>query len=90
MQGPMLAVRKCFPVWASRYPEEFLRLIAAMPLTPEPEILAGAETTDVILPHMLIRGSETRCPRAFWSKDLRDAAVSARARQELEKGANAK
>ena len=48
---------------AHRYPREFLNLLVAMPLQPEPEILADGLYDAVTIQSTLITGSKERCPK---------------------------
>ena len=67
---PMRVVSESFPKWANKFPADFLHLIGQMPLQPEPEVMGGLYLQDVMLPHMLVRGSFWCCPRALWLADL--------------------
>ena len=66
----MQLVARAFSALSSRYPRDFLNFIGALSLQPEPEVLGGQETHNVMLPHLLISGSHQRCPRGMWREAL--------------------
>jgi hypothetical protein len=66
----MQLVAECLPQMAASYPREFLQLVARMPLQPAPELLGGKDTHSVMIPHMLVEGSDQRCPRDVWDPAL--------------------
>jgi hypothetical protein len=71
LPGPMRAVTATFPIWAAKFPADFLAIVSSMQMQAEPEVLGGIETQGVMLPRMLIRGSNWRCPKqTLWAEDL--------------------
>jgi hypothetical protein len=71
----MSLVMQCFEVMAARYPRDFLHLLTHMPLEPEPEVLE-MDCNDVMLPQMLIVGSQSRCPRGVWEPKIAQYRVA--------------
>jgi len=71
LPGPMRAVTATFPIWAAKFPADFLAIVSSMQMQAEPEILGGLDTQGVMLPRMLIHGSNWRCPKqTLWAEDL--------------------
>ena len=68
--GTMQLVAECLPQMAASYPREFLQFVSRMPLQPAPELLGGKDTHSVMIPHMLVCGSDQRCPRDVWDHAL--------------------
>ena len=68
--GAMALVAECFAPMAARYPKEFLQFVSRMPLQGAPELLGGEDTHSVMIPHMLVCGSDQRCPRDVWRPAL--------------------
>ena len=66
----MALVAQSFSQLSSRYPREFIRLIANCPLHDEPEVLEGQQTHTVALASRLILGSERRCPKGLWRETI--------------------
>eukprot|EP00966_Prymnesium_polylepis_P127030 2937679-Prymnesium_polylepis.1 len=64
----MTTVTATFDTMAHKFPGDFLRFIKKMPLQPEPEVLNGLATHDVMLPRFLVLGSSSRCPKGIWLK----------------------
>jgi len=65
----MELVMQCFETMAVRYPRDLLHLITNIPLDPEPEVMQE-DCNDVMLPHMLVIGSSSRCPRGIWDAKI--------------------
>ena len=68
--GTMRMVAECLPKMASSYPREFLQFVSHMPLQAAPELLGSKDTHSVMIPHMLVCGSDQRCPRDVWEPAL--------------------
>eukprot|EP00966_Prymnesium_polylepis_P234339 5420398-Prymnesium_polylepis.1 len=62
----MASVTSIFYELAHKFPRDFLRFIKNLPLQPEPEVLGGMATHDVMLPSSIVLGSSSRCPKGIW------------------------
>eukprot|EP00965_Chrysotila_dentata_P014399 477591-Pleurochrysis_carterae.AAC.1 len=66
----MQLLSKALKLIAQKYPRDLLHFLSSVELLPEPEVLTGEDTDDVILPEMLLAGSERRCPQGLWRAQL--------------------
>jgi len=80
---PMRVVSRAFPLWATKFPRDFLHLVGTMPMQPEPEVLGGVDQYDVMLPRVLVRGSRWRCPRTLWLADLERYSIQTRTSDDI-------
>ena len=62
-------VMQCFESLAAKYPRELLRLVQQMPLEAEPEVMTES-SQDVMLPQLLVAGSDLRCPCGIWEQKI--------------------
>lgn len=68
--GSLAPISDCLPGLAAKYPHDFLQFIATFELQPEPEVLGENDVADVMLPQIILRGSQYRSPRGIWNADL--------------------
>jgi len=66
----MDALSKALKLIAQKYPRDFLHFLSTVELLPEPEVMVGEDTEDVMLAGMLLAGSEKRCPQGLWHSRL--------------------
>ena len=66
LPSSMRFLSSSFEALSRKYPHAFLNLMRNTPLQHEPEVLGEMATHDVLLPKLLVQGSDKRCPRGVW------------------------
>lgn len=72
---PMHVVNESLQRMAYKYPLDFLSFLSKLELQCIPEILGEIDASDVMLPHRLIKGTQSRCPKGIWNEDLQEFRV---------------
>ena len=71
LPSSMRFISSAFEPLAAKYPHAFLALIRSTQLQSEPEVLGESTTHDVLLPKLLVQGSQQRCPLGLWADVLK-------------------